>query len=81
MFQFLLIEERRSHFGHGFISFQTVALKSGQCVLSPPVLLTYIRRAVRQFLIKDSSSDCQQHGRGEHMDWASGYLHTSVYQL
>lgn len=47
----------------------------------PPVLLTYIRRAVRQLLIKESSSYCQQHGRGEHVGWASGYLHTSVHQL
>lgn len=67
MFQFLLIEELRSCFDHGFISFQTIALKSGQCVLSPPVLLTYIHRAVRQLLIKESSSNCQQHGHGEHV--------------
>lgn len=35
MFQFLLIEKLKDRFGHGFISFQTIALQSGQCVLSP----------------------------------------------
>lgn len=60
MFRFLLIKELKGHPGHGSISFQTNVLKSGQFVLFPPVLLTYIHRDVRQPLDRDSSSNCQQ---------------------
>lgn len=81
MFRFLLIKELKGHPGHGSISFQTNVLKSGQFVLFPPVLLTYIHRDVRRPLDRDSSSNCQQCQHGEHMGQTSGYLYTSAYQL
>lgn len=81
MFRFLLIKELKDYPGHGSISFQINVLKSGQFVLFPPVLLTYIHRDVRRPLDRDSSSNCQQCQHGEHMGQTSGYLYTSVHQL